>query len=177
MKYIATAIVGLALLAVVRVQASDFAWGASTNGLSLGIVQTSDGKALNVHFRNDTSNALYVVTNSLWWHCDLLADGKRVTREDDRDDIILHKLTADSFARVESGKVLKCVLPLSHWEAIPSDNMRLRYRNTEMMRQKNNGKEFGFNVWMGAVLSNNLKMKAANKVPQDTARKLADPQH
>jgi hypothetical protein len=160
----------------VATQGGELPWGASTNGLRVGIDHNDDDKTLTVRFRNDGGEPLHVVTDSLWYHCDLFVDDKRVVRQDDFDDMILAGLSADSFKRIEAGKVLTCTLPLSRWAQLPSGILRLRYRNTELMRQKNDGKEFGLKVWMGVAESNSIKIKAANKAPEDTARKLADPQ-
>ena len=165
------------LVGALPTQAGEPPWGPSTNGLSVGVDCTAGDKTLTVRFRNDTDATLCVVTDSLWYHCDLLVDDKRVVRQDDFDDIILAGLRPDSFTRIEPGKVFTCTLPLSRWTRLPSGVLRLRYRNTEMMRQKNDGKDFGLKVWMGIVYSNSLKIEAANQAPEDTARKFADPQH
>ena len=167
MSRIVTLVAGLVMFIAgsSRTEAGDLAWGVSTNGLSIGISQSADGKDLDVRFRNDTDVNLYVVTDFLWYHCDLLVDGKRVTRQHDCDDIFVPVLTPDSFVRLEPGKVAEQRLPLNYWAPIPESALRLRYRNTAMMRQKNDGKEFGLKAWIGIADSNSIKIKTANRLP------------
>ena len=146
-------------LAVVSiVPTSNIAWDPSTNGLSLGIAQTPDGNALELYFRNDTTNTLHILTDELWWHCNLFVDGKRVSRSDDRKDLCFPKETAKDFAPVEPGAILKQLVQLSMWEPVPRDELRLQYYS------ETGGKEFGLNAWVGMVSSGIIKTRVPKAV-------------
>jgi hypothetical protein len=162
MKYLV--IIFSAFMAAVVVSASDVAWGTAGNGLSLGIAQTPDGKALHVYFRNETTDTLYILTDELWWRCDLQVDDKRIAREDDTKDLLLPALTVGSFIKLEPGAVLKDSVLLSRWATLPAGDLRLRYSNVET-----EGKEFGLKAWMGTVLSGGKKIQAAKQSPRRSA--------